>query len=159
MRRRRLPMHLLQHQGGGTAVEFAIVAPVLAFLIVGLIQVGTLFHAHASMRASLSEGARMATLYRPPATPAGWAGPTAAEICGRVTGSVAPLGNADITALTLERTTNGTANALNLAMSYNVDLDFILFSQSPTLTASRRVYVRTQPSFGSPAFACTIGSI
>jgi Flp pilus assembly protein TadG len=144
------------HQGGNTIIEFAIVAPVLAFLIIGLIQVGTLFHAHAAMRGSLAEGARMATLYRTPATANSWAGPSATEICNRVTGSIAPIGNAEITALTLERTTNGSANALSLSISYNVDLDFILFSQSPTLTLSRRAYVRSQPDFGSPAFACTV---
>ncbi len=153
---RRSLVRLLGHESGGTVVEFAIVAPVLAFLIVGLIQVGTLFHAHAAMRGSLAEGARMATLYRTPATANSWAGPSAAEICSRITGAIGPIGNAEITALTLERTTNGSANALNLSMSYNVDLDFILFSQSPTLTLSRRAYVRSQPNFGSPAFACSV---
>ena len=153
---RRRFAHLLGDEAGGTAIEFAMVAPVLAFLIVGLIQVGTLFHAHAAMRGSLGEGARMATLFRTPATPTGWAGPSATEICNRVASTVGSLGNADITSLTLERGTNGTANALTLSMSYNVDLDFILFSQSPTLTLTRRAYVRTQPNFGSPAFACTV---
>lgn len=151
-----LPARLRHDERGGVLVEFASVAPILALLAVGLLQVSMLLYASAAMRTALGEGARTARLYRTPATATSWAGPTATEICNRVTSTVTSLGNADITGLTLTRETNGTANGLTLAMSYNVDLDFIFFTLSPTLSSSRRAYLRSQPNFGSPAYACPL---
>ena len=143
-------------QSGGVLVEFATISPFVGLLLIGLLQVGTLFHAHSAVRSSLGEGARFATLYRTPAPGNAWDGPSAAEICGRLTSTINSLGNANITSLTIQRATNGTAHALALTVAYNVDLDFLFFSQSAALSSTRQVYVRNQPSFGSPTYACTV---
>lgn len=147
---------LFQDARGSALIEFAFVSPVIILLLVGALQVSMLLYANAAMRSALGEGARTATLYRAPATPTSWAGPTATEVCNRVTNAMLSLGNADITALTLTRAANGTANALQLAVSYNVDLNFVFFTTSPTLTSTRRVYVRSQPDFGDPAHSCPL---
>lgn len=149
---------LLKDARGSALIEFAFVSPVIISAIIGALQVSTLLHASAAMRSALGEGARMATLYRAPASVGAWAGPTAADICNKTEGAINSLGNAEITALTLTRVSNGTspniAYGLQLAVSYNVDLNWAFFTTSPTLTSTRRVYLRTQPDFGATAFNC-----
>lgn len=153
---RHATRRLASDASGGAAMEFAFVAPVLIVLIVGALQISALLYARATVRSALGDGARMATLYRAPTGGAAWAGPTAAEICTRVTSRLRSMANANLTGLSLASATNGTANALVLAATYNVNLNFIVFTRSSALTAGRRVYVKTQPNFGDPAHACTI---
>jgi Flp pilus assembly protein TadG len=138
---------------GSAVVEFAFASPLIVAVIFGALQVSMLLYANGTMRSALGEGARFATTYRTPATATGWAGPTATQICTRVEERISSMQNAEITALTLTRGTNGGADALTLAMSYNVDLDWIFFTTSPTLTETRRVYVQSQPDFGD-TFNC-----
>lgn len=149
---------LLTDLKGSALVEFAAVSPVIIMVIFGAMQVSMLLYANATMRRALGEGARMATLYRTPPSATAWAGPTAAEICDKTEGAIKSFGNAEITGLTLTRVSNGTApsiaHGLQLVVNYNVDIDWIFFTTSPTLTSTRRVYLRTQPDFGATAFNC-----
>jgi Flp pilus assembly protein TadG len=144
----------LRDERGSAVVEFAFASPLIVAAIFGALQVSMLLHANGTMRSALGEGARFATIYRTPATATGWAGPTANQICDRVEQRVSSMQNTEITALTLTRTTNGSANALTLDISYNIDLDWIFFTTSPTLTETRRVYVQSLPDFGETAFNC-----
>jgi Flp pilus assembly protein TadG len=46
------------HQGGGAAVEFAVVAPLLIALIAGILTIGWAFHSISSVRYALEEAGR-----------------------------------------------------------------------------------------------------
>ena len=54
---RLLINRLLQHQGGGAAVEFGLIAPVLIAVVLGLGQVGGSVHARHAMRKASAAGA------------------------------------------------------------------------------------------------------
>ena len=147
---------MLRDQKGATLVEFAIVSPVVVLLAVGLLQMGMLFYASATMRSAIGDGARFARLYRTPATPTGWAGPTSTDICTRIRERLVSMRNATITSLTLTKAANGTSNALSIAVNYDVALHFAFFSTTVPLSTSRRVYVINPPNFGDPAVSCSL---
>jgi Flp pilus assembly protein TadG len=154
--RKLFRQRLLREEKGGTLVEFAIVGPTVVLLAVGLLQMGMLFYASATMRSAVGDGARMARLYRTPATATSYAGPTSTEICSRVTSRIRSMRNATITSLTLTKASNGTAHALSIAVNYSVALHFAFFSRTVPLSTSRQVYLSSEPSFGNPVVSCPV---
>lgn len=54
-----------RRDGGATAVEFAIVVPLLLLILFGLIDFGRLFFVEVSLNAASREGARASALHRP----------------------------------------------------------------------------------------------
>ena len=52
-----------QSDRGATAVEFALILPLLAVLIFGLIDMGRLFYVQMSLEFAANEGARVSSLY------------------------------------------------------------------------------------------------
>ena len=54
---------LLHDRRGVSAVEFALVAPVLVLMIVGVVQMSRIFFADADLRNALAAGARQATIF------------------------------------------------------------------------------------------------
>lgn len=57
-------MRRLREQRGQTAVEFALVAPVLIVLLLGIIQVGVAFHDYVTLTDAARAGARQAIVVR-----------------------------------------------------------------------------------------------
>ena len=62
----RRPPHLGRDRRGATAVEFALIAPVLIAFLLGVAQLGVLFFANAGLQNALAEGARLATIFPRP---------------------------------------------------------------------------------------------
>jgi Flp pilus assembly protein TadG len=57
-------MRLAREQRGQTAVEFALVAPLLIVLLLGIIQVGVAFHDYVTITDAARAGARKAVVAR-----------------------------------------------------------------------------------------------
>jgi len=62
MRRLRLPGRLRRDSRGATIVEFALVIPVLAMLLLGLLDLGYRSYASSVLQGALHDAARMATV-------------------------------------------------------------------------------------------------
>lgn len=129
---------LLSDQRGAGIVEFALAAPILFLLIIGVAQLGILFSATAGLSHAVSEGARLAAIYPLPSDE---------DIAEAVTQSEFMLNNANMVgdpAVVHGTDANGFTYA-DISLSYRVPLDFIFFETEPVvLTESRRVF--TQPS-------------
>ena len=118
---------------GASALEFALVAPLLILIIVGIAQMGTLYMAHAGLRNLVADSARFASI-----SPR----PTDTAIKDRLrTGGfglqssalgepVVTYGNAD------------GANWANIEMRYTVQLNFVFWQPAPIqLVETRRVFI------------------
>ena len=57
-------MRVVRDQRGQTAVEFALVAPILIVLLLGIIQVGIAFHDYVTITDAARAGARKAVVAR-----------------------------------------------------------------------------------------------
>jgi Flp pilus assembly protein TadG len=132
----------LKRDGRGiSAVEFALIVPVLLTFLVGLAQLGTLYLANTGLVSAVGEGARFATIFPRP---------TNDQIIARITDRRFGLEPAHITALTVtlatpaQVTANNGRNFLDIQMSYQVPLNFIFFQMnSITITERRRAFVHT----------------
>lgn len=128
----RLVWQLLSDRRGASAVEFALAAPVLLIMIIGMAQMGILFQANAGLQHALGEAARFATINPTPSDTALIAKANAKRfglISSRITGPSVAHG------------TNSGAAYVDLTMSYSVPLNFVLFTgPSVTLSATRRAY-------------------
>ena len=131
-RDRRTP-GLRQDERGVTAIEFALLAPVLLAFIIGICQLGVLFMANAGLASAVSDGARLATIFPRP---------TDAQVIARINERRLGMVTSRITGPTITRGTTATGAAFaDISMSYAVPLDFIFFTSAPiTLTETRRVY-------------------
>lgn len=52
------PARRWRDEGGATAVEFALIAPLLVLLLVGVVELGRVYHAQVTVTAAAREGAR-----------------------------------------------------------------------------------------------------
>ena len=134
---------LVRNEKGAAAMEFALAAPVLFALIVGIAQLGILFFANAGLQNAVSAGARLATIFPVPSDD---------EIKAMVTSSEFGLKPENIvTDATVVRGTD--ANGLGYAevsMSYKVPLHFLFFDIPPvTLTQTRRAFTQEVTSSSS----------
>lgn len=136
MTRRR---SLGRDERGAGATEFALIAPALFGLIIGIAQLGVLFMANSGLRSAVAEGARLAAVFPRPEDGA---------ILARVSEREFGLAAERITGPTIEHGIDASDNSFaTITMSYDVPLDFIFFETRPvTLTEARRVY--TQPTAG-----------
>lgn len=120
---------LRRNAEGVGAVEFALIAPLMLTFIIGIAQLGTLYMANASIRSSVAEGARLATI---------WPRPTNDAIIARINSRRNNLVAARVTGPTI--TTAADGSTITITMSYAVPLNFIFFQASPvTLTETRVV--------------------
>jgi Flp pilus assembly protein TadG len=124
---------------GTSAIEFALLAPLLITFLIGITQLGFLFLANTGLKSAVGEGARLATIFPRP---------TDAQIIERITDrrfGLEPqyITNPTITPATAaQRTAMNGRDFLTIRMSYAVPLDFIFFTTPPiTLVESRRVFV------------------
>ena len=136
---RRFVRLLRRDSRGISAVEFAMIAPVFILLVVGIVQMGHLFYAHAGLRNAVSEGARFATI-----SPR----PTAQQVIDFVNANRATLDQGSFTQPTVTYTRNAATDTwyADISMSYSVGLDFILFETPVTLNYTRRAWVHSPPA-------------
>jgi Flp pilus assembly protein TadG len=127
---------LKKDASGISAVEFALVSPVLFGFLIALFQVGMLFFANAGLNNALADGARLASLYPRP---------TNAQIAARITDRRFGVEPERLVGPTFENGTSNGATYTEITLRYSVPVDFIFYEWGPiTLSATRRVY--TQPT-------------
>jgi Flp pilus assembly protein TadG len=135
------PSVLLKSERGAAAMEFALAAPILFALIVGIAQLGILFFANAGLQNAVAAGARLATIFPTPSDD---------EIKARITSSEFGLKPENVVvAATIVRGTDASGlGYADISMSYKVPLRFLFFDVPPiTLSETRRVF--TQSGAGS----------
>ena len=125
-------LRLLSDRRGATAIEFALAAPVMIAMVIGVFQLGQLFFANAGLHHTVEQAARFAAVY-----PA----PTTDEITAKIhEGQVGLRGTLSPT-LAVTTVANGP-DLLDITLNYRVPLDFIFFQTPPvTLTHTRRVFL------------------
>jgi Flp pilus assembly pilin Flp len=125
--------HLRKDKKGVSAVEFALILPLLIVLIVGIAQMGILYLAHAGLRNLVADGARYASI-----SPR----PTDAAIKARLNQGGFGLTPTDLAqpAITYGNT-NGNEWA-DISVSYTVRLNFIFWAPTPfQIQEKRRVFI------------------
>lgn len=131
---------LRKDKRGVSAIEFAMIAPVLILMIIGVFQMGSLFHSRAVLSNAVSEGARFATIFPRP---------TSAQIVTRVVehrpASAGVAAFSTPTAVFTRNTATGTW-FVDVSMTYTKTLNFIFFSYPVTLDYSRRANVYPPPT-------------
>jgi Flp pilus assembly protein TadG len=131
---RRLLRSLRHDRRGVSAIEFALLAPLLIVMIMGVSQMGALFYGHAALRNAISEGARYATIHPRP---------TAAQVVDRVNAnrpSVAASNFGTPTVAYVRNTATGYWN-VTVAGTYTMNLDFVFFRMPVTMNYSRQANV------------------
>lgn len=124
-------------QGGIAAVEFAIAAPLLILLLVGILQLGLLGLAKAGLGHAVEAGARYATIYPRP---------TDEQISAKVRNSGFGMADEGIAGPSLEHGLEAGLPYLVITMSYSQMLDFGFFSIGPVrITHTRRAYLAQAP--------------
>ncbi|HYZ47396.1 MAG TPA: TadE/TadG family type IV pilus assembly protein [Sphingomonas sp.] len=124
---------LRRDQAGSPAVQFALAAPTLLLLVIGIIQLGLLFSAYAGMASAVNEGARFATIYPTP---------TDDQIIAKMNQKKFLVQDARMTvAAPVHATANGV-QYVELTMTYSAPLNFVFFSTpAVTLRQTRRAYL------------------
>jgi hypothetical protein len=124
---------LLRDRRGLSAVEFALVCPVLFAFMIGTAQVGILYFANAGLRNAVEEGARVVGVYPRP---------TDDVIRARMVQKRFGLRSQYIGTPAITTGKDGGADYVQISLTYQVPLDFVFVSVRPvTLTKTRRVYV------------------
>jgi Flp pilus assembly protein TadG len=117
---------------GATAVEFALCIPLLLTAILGILQLGTMFFAHAGLQQAVESGARYATIYPRP---------TDAQIIAKVNSNRYGLDTTRITGPTVSHGTSNGVDYVDLTMSYSAPLSLVFVQAgSITLSRSQRAY-------------------
>lgn len=125
---------LLRDSRAAGAVEFALAAPVFIMMVIGVVQLGTLFFANAGLRNAVGHGARYATIYPRPSTE---------DIKSKVQAHKFGLKPQYLTAPEITYGKADGADYAVITISYDVPLDFIFFEVPPVrLTETRRVFVQ-----------------
>ena len=121
-------------QKGVSALEFALIAPALLSMLVGITQLGTLYYAKADLSQAVAAGARQAQLFPRPST---------ATIKSTTEAKMLRLQNNLITGPTISYGTdaNGFSYA-DIEVGYAVPLNFVIYKTPPvTLVEKRRVFL------------------
>ena len=118
---------------GVGAVEFALIAPALLAMLVGITQLGAMFFARADLRNAVAAGARHAQIYPRPAK---------AEVATKIRARMTSLDQTKLTVLTVNIDESGDFPAAEIEVRYAVPLNFIIWKPAPvTLIERRRVYI------------------
>ncbi|HEX8622377.1 MAG TPA: TadE/TadG family type IV pilus assembly protein [Allosphingosinicella sp.] len=124
---------LIRDRRGVSAVEFALLCPVLFGFLIGTAQVGTLYLAKAGLSMAVDEGARAAGVYPRPSDDV---------IKARMVSKRFGLKSKYLGTPQISTGTDGGAQYVQIRLSYTVPLDFVFYSVKPvTLTKTRRVYI------------------
>ena len=117
---------------GTTALEFALVAPVLLMLLIGIIQLGILFYVQAGLKSTVEDAARYATL---------WPTPSQLQIEERIQTHRFGMDVRNIVGPTVTFSENQAPNFVTISMSYKVTLNYVFGKKTLVLSESRRAYV------------------
>lgn len=121
------------NQQGSAAVEFALAAPILLLVVIGLIQFGILFSAQAGMANAVNEAARFATTFPTP---------TDAQIVERMRQRRFMVQAEHMTVPAPVRGVASGVAYIDLTMNYSARLNFVFFSTQPiALRQTRRAYI------------------
>jgi Flp pilus assembly protein TadG len=122
-------------QSGVSALEFALIAPALLGMLVGITQLGALYFARADLRSAVAMGARQAQIFPRP---------TSAVMVERIRAKMVRLDQSKLTAVTVTITDTGvTYPFADIEVRYAVPLNFIIYKPPPvTLIERRRVFVQ-----------------
>jgi Flp pilus assembly pilin Flp len=130
-----MTLEFLRNERGAGAVEFALAAPVMLSMVIGVAQLGTLFQANAGIQHAIEEAARVAAVYPTPDNVEDLVLAKLEASRFGMTGTLTPEveeGEAD-----------DGMKVLDISLSYAVPLDFIFFKTPPvTLSHSRRVFLQ-----------------
>lgn len=121
----------LSDRRGATVLEFALVAPVLLAMLLGIVMLGMLFLAQAGLRSAVEDAARYATI---------WPKPSQAQIEARITARRFGMDPANIVAPTVTFT-SASPSYVTITMGYNITINYVLGTKTIALTESRRAYV------------------
>jgi Flp pilus assembly protein TadG len=127
-------MRLARDQRGQTAVEFALVAPLLIVLLLGIIQVGVAFHDYVTITDAARAGARKAVVAR-------FTGGNTATTVQAVRNSASDLDQSklgvNVTPATLD--TAGSTVTVTATYPYTIDIPLLgLTLVSGNLTATAK---------------------
>ncbi|WP_158241482.1 TadE/TadG family type IV pilus assembly protein [Novosphingobium sp. TH158] len=124
---------LLRNRRGSAAIEFALIAPLVFLLIIGILQMGNYFYVRSAVNHAVDEAARLASVYPVPSD---------ADLTTRFQqqdfGAVAD----GVPTLTITR---GQVNAnidwtqITATTSISINLGFVNLGALP-ISASKRVY-------------------
>jgi Flp pilus assembly protein TadG len=131
----RLLNRLARDCRGVGVLEFAIVAPVLLAMLIGIPALGVLFYAQAGLRSTVEDAARYATT---------WPKPSEADIQARIASNRFGMNPADIVGPTVTFTSGTSSSSpsyVTITMGYNLAVNFLFVSKTITLSETRRAYV------------------
>ena len=126
------PIRTLSDCRGVAALEFALVAPALLAMLLGIPMLGILFLAQAGLRSTVEDAARYATI---------WPRPSQSQIEARMTSRRFGMNPENIIAPTVTFNTSSTPNYVNITMGYNATINYVLGTKTIVLTETRRAYV------------------
>lgn len=133
---------LVRNERGVSAVEFALVAPVLFAFIIAISQLGLLFFANAGLKNALDDGARLASLFPQP---------TKADVTARITAKRFGINPAYLVGPNYSKGASNGATFAEITLTYNAPLDFIFYRPGAfTLSQTRRIYTQPDPSCDQP---------
>jgi len=124
--------HLGRDCRGATILEFALIAPVLLAMLLGIALLGIVFYAEAGLRSTVEDAARYATI---------WPRPTQTQIAARMASKQFGMDPANIVAPTITFNTTTTPYYVTITMGYNLTINYVLGSQTIALSETRRAYV------------------
>jgi len=113
-------------------IEFALIAPTLLAMLMGIAVLGYMFLAQAGLRTAVEDAARYATIYPRP---------TQAQIEARITSRRFGMNPANIVAPTITFNTASTPNYVTISMGYNLTINYLIGTQTLALSETRRAYV------------------
>lgn len=118
---------------GASAVEFALILPLLVLLIVGIAQVGILYFAHAGLRNLVADGARFASISPRPSD---------AAIKARLNQGGFGLTPAKLSQPAVTYGNTGGTEWAEISLGYTVNLDFVFWAPAPfQIQERRRVFI------------------
>jgi Flp pilus assembly protein TadG len=125
---------LTTEQSGVSAVEFALIAPVLFAFIIAISQIGILYFANAGLKNAVDDGARLLSLY--PRR-------TVAQVNARIADRRFGLNPVHLVGPTYATGTSNGAPFTEITMVYNAPLDFLFYRMGAfQLRQTRRVYTQ-----------------
>jgi Flp pilus assembly protein TadG len=128
----RLLRRLRSNASAAAVVEFALVSPILFAMLIGIAELGILFLANAGLTHAVEDAARYATI---------WPQPTQSQITSRISANRFGLNPANIVGPTVTFNTSASPNYVDITMGYNITINYVLGTQTITLSQSRRAYV------------------
>lgn len=126
---------LFKDYRGVSAVEFALVTPVLLAFLFGFYHTGVLLWANAGLKSAIGEASRMATLYPTP---------TDAQISLKVTSKAFGVSGGTLGTPVIARGKSGSQDYVNISVTYDYTIDPFLLPPIPVqLAETRLVYLQS----------------